>query len=233
MKSKVFGRLRVIAILLVLSQVVFAQSREKRDVSGFDGLSVSDAFVVEISVGSTESLEIEADEEYIDDIVTEVRGGILRIEMKDSRRRRRMKDSPRAYLTVKSLDRISASGAVHVKTFDILKADRFMVDLSGASVIDIELDVEDFSFEASGACVVTIEGTAKEQLVKISGSTVYRAQDFETEIADIRVSGASSASVYVSDKLDVRASGASSIRYRGDASVNSSTSGASSVRKGQ
>ncbi|MHA7099229.1 head GIN domain-containing protein [Roseivirga pacifica] len=233
MKSKVFGKLSLMVVLMVLSQLVYAQSREKRDVSGFDALSVSDAFVVEISVGNTESLEIEADDEYMDDIITEVRGGTLRIEMKDSRRNRRMKDSPRAYLTVKSLDRISASGAVHIKTFDILKANRFTVDLSGASVINLELDVEDFSFEASGACVVSIEGSAKEQRVKISGSTVYRAYDFETEVAVIGVSGASSASVYASDKLDVRASGASSIRYRGDAQVNSNTSGASSVRKGQ
>ena len=95
------------------------------------------------------------------------------------------------------------------------------------------MEVEELYLESSGACVISLEGVAKEQVVKTSGATTYRAYDLESVNADIRVSGAGSANVYVTGKLDVRASGASSIRYRGGASVNADTSGASSVRKGE
>lgn len=220
----------MIMMVMVVS-VSWAQNREKRDVSGFDELSISSAFVVEISVGSSESLEIEADDRYIDDVITEVRGGKLIIKMRETRGRRRMNESPRAYLTVKSLKSIHASGAVKVETRDELKADRMEIILSGASILDLQLNVEELYLQASGACVINVEGDAKEQTVKTTGATTYRAYDLESEIADIRVTGAGSARVSVSEKLDVRASGASSIRYRGRPSVNSNTSGASSVKR--
>lgn len=218
-------------MMVMVVSVSWAQSREKRDVSGFHELSVSSAFLVEIRVGSTESLEIEVDDRYMDDVITEVRGGKLEIKMRDTRGRRRMNESPRAYLTVKSLDRIDASGAVKIETRDELKSDRMHIELSGASVLDLQLDVNELYLEASGACVVNVEGRATEQTVKTTGATTYRAFDLESEIADIRVTGAGSARVSVSDKLDVRASGASSVRYKGSPSVNSDTSGASSVKR--
>lgn len=233
MKRSVFSKLTLATLLLLMAQLAFAQVREKRDVSNFNELSVSDAFVVELSVGSTESLEIEVDERYINDVVTQVRGGKLIIEIKENRNTRRMKESPRAYLTVKSLDKISLSGAVNLTTFDPLEGDRLDVDISGASVLKMEVEVEDFRLEASGACVVKMEGTTSKQLVKTSGATSYSAYDLESEYADIRVSGAGSARVSVSEELDVRASGASDIKYRGRPSVNSNTSGASSVRRGK
>ena len=222
-----------IFMLAMAATSTLAQEREKRDVSGFNELSVSSAFVVEISVGNTESLEIEVDERYMADVITEVRGDKLVIRMRDSRSNRRMRESPRAYLTVKSLERIDASGAVNIKTIDPLKGDKLDVELSGASVTSLEIDVTELYLEASGACVISMEGTARDQTVRTSGATTYRAYDLESEIADIRVTGAGSARVNVSEKLDVRASGASSIRYKGSPRVNSSTSGASSIRRGK
>ena len=218
---------------MLIAQIAFAQVREKREISNFTELSVSDAFVVELSVGSSESLEIEVDERYINDVITQVRGGKLIIELEDGRNMRRMRESPRAYLTVKSLDKISLNGAVNLTTFDPLEGDRLAVDLSGASVLKMEIEVEDFRLEASGACVIKIEGNTSKQLVKTSGATTYSAYDLESEYADIRMSGASSARITVSEELDVRASGASDVRYRGRPLVNSNASGASSVRKGQ
>lgn len=219
-------------MMFMVVSVGWAQNREKRDVSDFNELSVSSAFIVEIRVGNTESLEIEVDEEYMEDVITEVRSGKLILKLRDSRYTRRMRESPRAYLTVKSLDRIDASGAVKIESEDELKGRKMDIELSGASVINLELDVDELYIEASGACVINMEGRAKEQTVRTTGATTYRAYDLESEVADIRVTGAGSARVSVSDKLDVRASGASSIRYKGSPSVSSSTSGASSVKRG-
>ncbi len=216
---------------MMMASVAFSQDRENVDVSSFNALRVSSAFVVEISVGSTESLEIEIDDRFRDDLIAEVRGGTLVIGLED-RRSRRMRESPKAYITVKSLEEINISGAVTLKTFDILKGDRMDLKMSGASVVNMEVEVDELFIDASGACVINMEGMAKEQRLKSSGATTYRAYDLESEFADIRVNGAGSARVSVSDELDARASGASSIRYRGNPRVNSDTSGASSVRKG-
>ncbi len=218
--------------MLTFSTLAFAQDRETINVRDFDGLSVSSAFAVEISVGNEVSLEIEIEDQFRSALIAEVRGGTLVIGLENSRRNRRMRESPKAYITVKSLKKIHLSGAVSLRTRDIIKTDDMELHLSGASVVNIELEADDLSFEASGASVVKIEGSAKTQKIRMSGSSIYRAYDFETTDADIRVGGACSVNVYVTDQLDVRASGASSVRYKGGASVDSDTSGASSVRRG-
>ena len=225
------GVLIAMLIMFFTVQVNYAQtSRETKDVKNFHELSVSSSFRVELKVGNTESLEIEIDERYADDVITEVRGGRLEISLRGTRSNRRMRESPVAYLTVKSLDAIDASGAVTIRSEDVLKSDKLDINLSGASVLVLSMDVQELYLETSGACVMTFEGKAKEQTVKISGATTYKAFDLESEIGDIRVGGASSARISVSEKLDVRASGASSVRYKGRPSLNSDASGASSIK---
>lgn len=218
--------------MLMVTTLTFAQDREKINVRSFDGLSVSSAFAVEISVGNEESLEIEIDDQFRDDLIAEVRGGMLILGLESNRKNRRMRESPKAYITVKSLNKIHVSGAASLRTLDVLKSDEMELHLSGASVVKMELETGEFSMEGSGASVVNLEGSAKSQKIRMSGSTIFRAFDFESIDADIRVGGACSVNVYVSGDLEVRASGASSVRYKGSPSVNSDTSGASSVRKG-
>lgn len=223
----------LVVLMLIITQLTMAQTRETREVSNFDELSISSAFIVELSVGNEESLEIEAEDRYIDEIETEIRNGRLTIRLRDSRDTRRMKSSPKLYITVKSLSFIGLSGAVKFTTFDALKGDQLKVNMSGASVAQIEVDVDELQIEASGASEIVMEGRAKTQRMRSSGATSYAAYNLESEYADIRLTGAGSARVSVSEELDVRASGASDVRYRGNPTVNSSTSGASSVRKGQ
>lgn len=221
--------------LLMMASLMFGQTRKKIDVSDFHALRVSHAFVIEISVGNEESLEIEMEDAFLDDLIAEVRGErlIIGLDNDNWKKRRRMKSSAKAYLTVKSLDEINISGAVNLRTLDVLESKRMKIDVSGASVVSMELDTEDLTFGASGACVMKLEGKATNQKIKMSGSSVYRAYDLDSEYVNVRVSGASTVNVSVSDELDVRASGASSIRYKGGASVNKDTSGASSVRRGK
>jgi len=227
------GILIAMMVMFFALQTSHAQtSVEKKDVKNFHELSVSNAFKVEIKVGNTESLEIEIEDRYADDVIAEVRGGRLVIKMRSSGSRRgyRMNETPVAYLTVKSLSAIHGSGAVTIRSKGVLKSDNLDINLSGASVINLELDVDQLYLETSGACVITLEGKAKEQIVKISGATIYKAFDLESEIGDIRVRGASSAKVSVSERLDVRASGASDVSYKGRPQLNSDASGASSIK---
>lgn len=218
--------------MLMITSLTFAQDREKINVRSFDALSVSAAFVVEISVGKEESLEIEIDERFREDLIAEVRGGMLIIGLENSRKNRRMRESPKAYITVKALNKIHVSGAVGLRSLDIIKTDEMELHLSGASFVSMELETKKFSLEASGASVANIEGSATTQKIRMSGSSQFKAYNFESTNADVRVGGACTINIYVTDQLDVRASGASNVRYKGGASVDSDTSGASSVRKG-
>src|SRR4051812_14457869 len=52
---------------------------EDRHLSGFNAVDLAGSFDVYITQGSTESVKVEAPDNIIDHILTEVRGGVLKI----------------------------------------------------------------------------------------------------------------------------------------------------------
>ncbi|HAF62492.1 MAG TPA: DUF2807 domain-containing protein, partial [Anaerolineaceae bacterium] len=57
----------------------------------------------------------------------------------------------------------------------------------------------------------------------------YKAQDLKCHIAEIDISGAGSAQLWVTETLDVNLSGVGSLQYYGDATVNQNISGIGNV----
>ena len=57
---------------------------QDRHLSGFSSVNVAGSFDVYITQGNTESVKVEADDEVIDKIITEVKGGVLKIYTKSS-----------------------------------------------------------------------------------------------------------------------------------------------------
>ena len=55
------------------------QKTEDRHLSGFNAVDLAGSFDVYITQGSTESVKVEAPDEVIDHIITEVNGGVLKI----------------------------------------------------------------------------------------------------------------------------------------------------------
>ena len=85
--------------------------------------------------------------------------------------------------------------------------------------------------EISGASELTLIGDGEDLEAELSGASELDAFNFNADDADIKVSGASTAKVYVKNELEADASGASKIRYRGDARVSSDSKGLSSVKR--
>ena len=96
MKRSMYGKVTLVTFLILIAQIAFTQVREKREASNFTELSESDTFVIEWSMGGTESLEIKVNEQYINDVISQARGGKLIIGLEENRNMCRMKESPRA-----------------------------------------------------------------------------------------------------------------------------------------
>ena len=206
--------------------------KEKREVGSFTGIRVGGAFEVYVKQTGTCSVVIEADEEIMQYITTEVDGDILKIGMK--------KPKPscwnnvntlKAFITVADLESIDLSGAVEFTTGTKIKGETLNMDVSGAVEADLDLDVQTLQIEASGASELDIKGQAQEAIVKSSGASDMDAFDFQVENLSIYASGACDAKVHATGTLKVSASGACDVKYKGSASVNVHTSGASSVKK--
>ncbi len=209
---------------------------EVRNVSGFHAIKVSSAIDLYLSQSGTEAVAVSASEEkYRDHIKTVVEDGVLRIWF-DTENNWKLWNSGnkklRAYVSVRDIDRLTASGASDVRVDGVLKSNTLNINLSGASDIKASLQVETLVMDQSGASDASLSGHVGNLKIEVSGASTFSAYDMETENCQAHASGASDIRITVTKELNARASGASSIHYKGSGVIRElHSSGASSVNK--
>lgn len=206
----------------------------ERSISGFERIEVRGGIDLYISPDERETVVVSAREvRDRDRIVTRVTNGTLQIYY----------DAPsgnfwnsnmqlKVYLSFRKLAGLRASGASDVYVNGIIRADRFDLDISGASDFKGGLEVRELALKQSGSSDARISGRAEMLRLNLSGASDLRAYELVAEAAVLDVSGASDAQVNVSRTLDMKVSGASDVHYKGGATVSHvSSTGASSVKK--
>lgn len=183
---------------------------EKREISGFSAINASGAVAVEVVAAQNGfAVEVEADDNLLQHVKTEVRGDSLRIYTEG---------------------RISTRSPIRVRVA-MPQIEQF--EVSGASKGTLtNLKNESLILESSGASKIKVEGETGELIVNLSGASRLDAEGLKSENASVDASGASSATVFAVEKLRADASGASCIRYIGEPkSVVRNSSGAGTIKQ--
>lgn len=199
---------------------------ETRSVEGFHSIDLRGIGEVRITVDGTESLTVEAEDNLIDQLTSDVRGNTLIL---GTDRPIRPTEDVIFTVTMQTLEgiEISGSGAVTVSEFS---TDGFEVDVSGsgsAAVTGIAAD--DVFAGISGSGAITITGDADSLDLSISGSGAFDGERLAVDVGDVEISGSGSATVNASERLDVVVSGSGSVEYLGNPSVSVNSSGSGSV----
>jgi hypothetical protein len=242
MKNQLFNRLLGVTLMLGLSLTVLTScygfdgikgngnvKKQERSVDSFDGIDVGGAFKVYLKQGSSQKVVVEADENLLDVISTEVRGSMLKIKTTED-----IRDSEalNIYITFTDLKKLDVSGACDLETEDKIKIGDLEMDCSGASDVMLKMSAGEIDLDCSGASQMDLYGTAEYIKLNISGASNLDASDLEVKVLDADVSGASKAKVFVTGELMADVSGAASLKYHGDAVVKEhDVSGAGSMKK--
>ena len=203
---------------------------ETRNVSGFHAIANSGHIVVEVRLGSSESVRLEGDDAAIRQIETVVEGGALNIRFKRQSQRTNW-GKVTAYVTAKQLDALTQSGSGSISVLDPIAGKDLSVSLSGSGKVSFESATEVFNASVSGSGRVLASGRATQCNVSISGSGRFDGGDLKTQDASLKVSGSGNMSIHADRQLDASISGSGNITYSGDARTNVRTSGSGKVRK--
>jgi hypothetical protein len=201
---------------------------EDRAVSGFHKIDISGSFTVELSQGDKESLRLEADDDILPNIITEVKDGELRIDLKDKIWHNK---SIRVFLTYKNLDKLSSSGAMVLRSKGTVKFENLSMELNGSANVDIQLEASKLECDMSGSSDAKVSGTVADVEVEISGAGNLEASDLVTNNFELEISGSGDAKVNVAKELNVEISGSGSVVYKGNPNIKKSISGSGSIRK--
>jgi hypothetical protein len=182
---------------------------EKRDVPSFHAIELSGAYDVEVVAQKEQSLEIEADDNLLPLIKSEVHDGVLEINNEKSFNTR---NKIRLRISVPTLNSINTSGASDIVVTGV-RSDRFGIETSGAGSVKVSGEAQMVEIESSGAGNVD-------------------TKDLRAPRVKINSSGAATADVYASEELTASVSGAGNVNYYGDPKVvHEDTSGAGELTK--
>jgi hypothetical protein len=210
---------------------------EKREVSDFNQISLRGYGELFITQGEQESLTVQADEDVLSTIKTDVVNGELRIDIiTDWVEKISSFFSKGIYsqrisfdLTVKELTNLDIIGAARVKIKG-LQSEEFAVKLGGAADITIDsLKTVRLKAELPGAGMLKIAGKTTDQSVTVSGAGTYEAPHLESQSATIQLTGLGKATVWAVEELEATLIGLGSIEYYGDPIVTKSVQGLGSV----
>jgi hypothetical protein len=227
-----------ITVFIVLSSCLVLGERgngnvvkQERKVASFDAIDVSGTFDIILSQGTAQSVIVEADENLMKIINTEVEGGKLII---DHKKPIQHSTCLKVFITVTDLKSLEMSGAVDVMTEGRLTLPEFRIEGSGASDSKFDLDVQKLDVESSGGSKFKFRGLAAKVHMDVSGAVDLFAYDLITDDFTLDISGAGKAQINVNKELNVDISGAGTVRYKGNPTkLIENVSGAGSIKKAE
>lgn len=204
---------------------------EDRNISGFAGVHVSSGIDVYLSEGDDFEVRVEADENLMEVILTEVKGNMLVVRT-DRYGIRRAK-SKRVHVTLPDLEELKISSAGDCVGRTPFTCDDLRLDISSAGDLSLEVEADRIDLDISSSGDAKIEGSAKILNVSLSSAGDLHAFDLIADKVDVNVSSAGDARVHATEEISMNASSAGNIYYRGGAEVirSKSSSAGDIIRK--
>jgi hypothetical protein len=202
---------------------------KERKTDSFTGVKVSSGIDVYLKQGNNETVSVEADENLHEYIITDVRGGVLNVyseyNIRDAERKR-------VYVTMKEVNSVKTSSAGDVFGESSINSDRLELSASSAGNIKIDVKAKDLNVDISSSGDITLSGETDKLRADLSSAGDLKAYDLKAREADISVSSAGDADVYVTERITARASSAGDVNYKGDPKyVDAHSSSAGGIHK--
>ena len=193
------------------------------------GINLGISGDVVLTQGSPQKIVVEAQQNIIDNIEKDVKGGVWNIRF--DKHVRESKDVT-IYVTLQDLEEIGLSGSGSIRsTNKFTGIDDLDISVVGSGEITLAYEANSTDLKLSGSGSIDLTGTSDDLSISISGSGDVIAGDLKTNDCNVQISGSGDARVHANQTLDTLISGSGDVRYSGSASVNSRIVGSGEVTK--
>lgn len=206
---------------------------ETREASNYNSLACGGPMNVEIEYGTSNTIQLEGDENILPYIETTVKDGELTIRVKE-RVSIKPKVPLRVHVSMTTINRLAQSGSGNIKgSGSFTSTQPAAVAVAGSGGVNIRFEkFAGMSISMSGSGSVKMEGALTDDLnVAQSGSGDIDCEHVTSQNVIAKISGSGNLRVNASKSIDAKISGSGTIYYRGNASVNSKVAGSGRVEK--
>lgn len=205
--------LLMITLFIATSFSIYAQkgngniTTQERKVDDFKNIELSGTQKIILLQGETPGVKVETDENLQEKVQFLVKDGSLEIDTKG------MGEFTKLVITVtcKEISEITTTGVTEVKAENEIRSDKLKISASGASNIDMNINVKDLETNLSGAANVKLTGRANTNNASVSGAGILRAADLVTEKTLVKVSGVGKAKINATNEVKGGVTGAGEI----------------------
>jgi len=184
------------------------RTTQTRDLPEFTRVDNRDEVDVRLRVGDEQRVVVRAGEKVIDDVVTEVRDGTLRVSFD---RNRFLGDDLVVEASVPALGEIAVGGSGDVSAEGI--------------------DAEALTVRSDGSGDITLDGRAGRLDVELDGSGDVDLERLTAHVGRVKADGSGDADVRVARRLEVTLDGSGDVRYRGNPQLTEHVDGSGDLKQ--
>ena len=198
----------------------------QHDVSGFTGIRLNIAAEAVVTPGNSFRVQVEAEDNLLDEITTEVHGRVLRI---GSRKCLKSNIKIRILVTLPELNELEINGTGDIVLPDTFQVDKIALEINGSGNINGRLIAAKIQSTIHGSGDIRLSGSANEHDIRIMGSGDVFAADLPCNASEIKVNGSGDVYVYAINELDAHINGTGNVHYKGKPSVSVKINGTGKV----
>ncbi|MFK5958762.1 MAG: head GIN domain-containing protein [Lutibacter sp.] len=238
---KILTKITAILVILITTSSCFMEgitgirgngnvvSEDRNINSDFDAIKVQQGINLYLTQGSVTDLNVEADENIIDLLITEVKNGELKIYFDKNVYKAKERN---VYLTATKISKISASSGASVKSENTLQVSSLDLSSSSGSSIKIHVNASEVTSESSSGSTINIFGKTATFSAEASSGSSIDADKLEAIDVYAKASSGANIDVNVTGNLTAKASSGGDIDFEGNPThVNKKTSSGGSVSR--
>jgi hypothetical protein len=203
---------------------------ENRTVPAFTGIDLQCSANVYFTQGAEQSIKVEAEDNIIKHITTEVKNDelIVSTDGKDFNSHQQIN----VYVTVKELCLLELTGSGNMIGKSNIDCDNMTFHVAGSGDIKADVRALTMKIKVSGSGNLDINGMTTSTDIRISGSGNVNAKNLQTMNSTVNISGSGQSSINAKNELNVVISGSGDVHYIGEPqNLKTSITGSGSVSK--
>jgi len=197
--------------------------------SEFSSVKLSQGLDLYITQSNDISLSIEADENLLDLIMTEVENDVLRIYTTENIRRAASK---KIMLNISDISVIKATSGSDVYSTNTIEVDDLELSTTSGANMKIDVNTQTLNCHSTSGSDIRVSGTTDILIAEATSGSDIIASNLKAKTSKVKATSGADISVNTSNELTARATSGGDVRYSGNPEkVNKSDSSSGSVRQ--
>lgn len=204
---------------------VLSENRSAK--AAFTKIKVSTGLDLYITQGSSNKITVEADENLLDLIITEIKDGVLVIYSEKNIWKAKAK---KVYVTIENLEKLTATSGADVYAKETINAENIEISATSGADIRIALNATSVETNCTSGSDIEISGRSENHISKATSGASIDGYDLQSKNVIVKATSGADINVYASESIDAKATSGGDIDYKGNPkTVNKKSSSGGSI----